>query len=153
MPLISCQPHHNPTGSMLLCPFYHLKDGSASNWVNIWTQIFACCLHTLWAPHSLSLTSSTRFKEMEVTGRFLMPTRVSLHCLYNVHFLSEEVNPLLYPFWKIRQNSSSTPWFFCSRKSLNIYLQIHKILPPMGSPKALHWTPFFWDMKSKAGEL
>ena len=26
MPLISCQPHHNPTGSMLLCPFYHLKD-------------------------------------------------------------------------------------------------------------------------------
>lgn len=68
--------------------------------------------HTLWVPHSLSLTSSTKFKEKEIMGSFLMLTRVSLHCPYNVHFLSEGGNCQLYPFWKTKQSLHPTILLF-----------------------------------------
>lgn len=122
MPLISFQPHYNATSSIIISIL------PSKDWTLLVTgphlnSDFASLLHTLSHP-SLCLTSSTKFKEKEVMS-FLVRTPASLHRPYNVHFLSEGGNSLLYPYCKTRQNSSSTPLFFTLWIT---WMNVHNIL-------------------------
>lgn len=81
MPLISFQPHHNATSSIIIS-ILPSKDWSLLVTGPHHNSDFASLLHTLWVPPTSLSPINCKFKEKEVM-RFLVLT-ASLHCPYNV---------------------------------------------------------------------